>query len=208
MLAFGRWSTVRAFGSVKYFNISYAVLVSVPVVHALYSMTAPLTTFFGAPAPFPDTLRWIYGASFAFALGIILYQLRCPAIIKRFGTDTDKYLEAEYESYRRALPSHRLSIVIANLDRDLDRAVYEQIQTLLERRDKAIASDRAAAQKELDEIIDQQHADAVQRYLLKNYERLNESDPVCRLASLGLYLAGTGILLILFLCKSYNVFFT
>jgi hypothetical protein len=62
-------------------------------------------------------------------------------------------------------------------------------------------------QKELDNVVDRLHPDAVQRYLLKNYHRLNESDPICRLVSFALYLLGTGIIIILLFCRSYNVLF-
>jgi uncharacterized membrane protein len=131
MSDFGGWSTIRAFGNVKYFNISYGVLFLVPIAHELYSKSVPLMQFFGAPAPFPVTLRWIYGASFAFAIAIALYQWRCPEIIKRFGRSEDEYLTAEYESYQRALPNHKLNVVLANLDSELDRDVYPRIKALL-----------------------------------------------------------------------------
>jgi uncharacterized membrane protein len=167
MPTFCRWSTVRAFGNVKYFNISYGVLFGVPIVHEFYARSVPLMQWFGAPAPFPITLRWVYGASLAFAVAIALYQWRCPEIIKRFGRNIDEYLKAEYESYNRALPSHRLNVVLANLDPELDRVDYARINTFLKQRNTEIDADREEAQKQLDELISRLHPDAVQRYLLK-----------------------------------------
>ena len=208
MAAFGRWSTIRAFGSVKYFNISYAVLFGVPIVHELYAKGVPFMKLFGAPTSFPMTLRWVYAASFAFAIAIALYQWRCPEIIKRFGRNEDEYLDAEYESYKRALPNHKLNVVLANLDQQLDHEVYAKITSLLEKRGGAIGNDRTQAQQELDRVIEALHADAVQRYLLRNYERLNESHPASRLSSFVFYLLGTGILVVLFLWRSYGVLFT
>jgi hypothetical protein len=206
--ALGCWSTVRAFGNIKYFNISYAVLFGVPLVHELYAKSVPFMKWFGAPAPFPTTLRWVYGASFAFAIAIALYQWRCPELIKRFGRNDDEYLNAEYEGYKRALANKRLNVVLANLDPELDHDVYERITKLLNERMLALGDERANAQKELDEIVTHLHPDAVQRYLLRNYERLNESAPVCRLTSFALYLLGTGILLVLLFWKSYGVLLT
>ena len=208
MVAFGRWSTVRTFGNIRYFNISYGVLFGVPIVHELYAKSVPFMKWFGAPSPFPITLRSVYAASFAFAIAIALYQWRCPEIIKRFGKNEDEYLKAEYESYQRALANHRLNVVLANLDPGLDDAVYAQIELLLKKRNEAVGNDRTSAEKELDNIIDRFHPDAVQRFLLKNYQRLNESDSVYRLASFGLFLLGTGILLALLFWRSYGVLFT
>jgi len=200
------WSTVRGFGNVKYFNISYGVLLGVPILHELYAKTVPFMEWFGAlDHPFPTTLRWLYGASVSFAIAILMYQWFCPVEIKRFGKNEDEYLEAQYEIYKRALPNHRLNVVLANLDRDLDRDVYERVQSLLKRRDSTIGQSRLQVQCELDDIVNQLHPDAVQRYLLRDYERLNLRNPLARWASFGLYLVGSGILLFLLGWRSYGV---
>jgi uncharacterized membrane protein len=204
MPAFVRWSAVRAFGNVKYFNISYVVLFGMPIAHELYVKGAPLMKWFGAPAPFPTTFRWAYGASLTFAIAIAVYQWRCPEIIKRFGSNKDEYLKAEYESYQRALPSHRLNVVIANLDPELDRGSMEEINTLLNQKAE-VGNDGAAIQEELDKVIARLHPDAVQRFLLKSYDRLNESDRFFRLTSAFFYLTGSIILFVLLLWKSYGV---
>ena len=205
MAGLARWSTVRGFGNIKYFNISYGVLFGVPIVHELYARAVPFMEWFGAPGPFPTTLQWLYGASVSFAIAIALYQWFCPAEIKRFGNNEDEYVDAQYEIYKRALPNHRLNVVLANLDPDLDRDVYGRIKGLLDRRNSAMGESRLQAQKELDDIVERLHPDAVQRYLLKDYERLNLSKPPARWFSLGLYLFGTGVLLVLLGWRSYSV---
>lgn len=205
MSDFARWSTVRAFGNIKYFNFSYAVLFVVPILHELYAKTVPFMKWFGAPGPFPTTLQWAYGASVSFAIATALYQWFCPAEVKRFGKNEDEYLQAQYEIYKRALPNHRLNVVLANLDPHLDGDVYDRIHSLLAQRNSAIGAGRLQVQKELDEIVERLHPDAVQRYLLKDYERLNLSKLPARWLSFGLYLLGTGVLIVLLSWRSYRV---
>jgi len=204
-MAFGSWITVRGFGGIKYFNISYGVLFGVPILHELYARAVPFMEWFGAPAPFPTTIRWLYVASVSFGLAIVLYQWFCPAQIKRFGNNEDESLLAQYEIYKRALPNHRLNIILANLDPNFDADDYQRISSLLTARGSALGESRAKSQAELDEIVNRLHPDAVQRYLLRDFERLNLSKPLARWISLSLYLIGSGILLILLAWKSYAV---
>lgn len=203
-----RWSTVRGFGNIKYFNISYGVLLGVPILHDLYAKSVPFMEWFGGSRAFPVTLKWLYGASVCFAIAIVLYQWFCPAEIKRFGKNEDEYLRAQYEIYERALPNHRLNVVLANLDSNLDGNVYIQIHDLLVRRDAAIGERRLQTQRELDDIVKQLHPDAVQRYLLKDYGRLNLTNWPARWFSFGLYLFGTGVLLVMLGLRSFGVLFS
>lgn len=39
-----KWTTVRGFGSAKYFNISYVVLFAVPLLVELHGRAVPLMT--------------------------------------------------------------------------------------------------------------------------------------------------------------------
>jgi hypothetical protein len=199
------WSNVRGFGSVKYFNVSYGVLFAVPILHELYAKSVPLMEWLGAPGPFPTTVRWLYGASLSYAIAIALYQWFCPPEIKRFGGNKDEYLLAQYDSYQRALPNHRLNIVLANLDRALDADVYQSLTRLLSLRDASVGQERVRIQREMDEVIERAHPDAVQRYLLNEYERLNNSQAMARIASFILYLLGTAILFALLAGRSYSV---
>ena len=202
------WSTVRGFGNIKYFNISYGVLFGVPILHELYAKSVPFMTWFGAPGIFPTTLRWAYVASVSFAIAIVLYQWFCPAEIKRFGkSEGNEYLETQQEVYERARPNQRLNIVLANLDPFFDQNVYDQIQNLLEQRNSEIEESRLHAQKQLNDIVEPLHADAVQRFLLKQYERLDLSKPAARWASFCLYVFGTAVLLVLFSWRTYGVLF-
>ena len=204
-MSFCRWSIVRAFGNVTYFNISYGVLFGVPIAHELYVQGIPLMQLLGSPAPFPTTLRWIYGASFAFAIAIAIYQWRCPNLVKRFGRNESEYLESEYEIYQRALPKHRLNVVLANLDPELDRLQYQNISSILGKMNSCDAEERVKLSAQLDTIVGELHPDAVQRFLLKNYERIDMSEPFLRFASFALYILGTLVLIVLLLWRSYKV---
>lgn len=200
-----KWSTIRGFGNIKYFNISYGILLSVPVLYELYAKSVPFMKWFGAPEPFPTTLRWLYAASFCYAIAIAIYQFFCPAEIKRFGKEDDEYLRTQYDSYLRALPHHRLSVVLANFDTVLDRETYDQIHELLRMGQADIETERVTAQKRLDELVLELHPDAVQRYLLRAYEKQDSSKAVARWSSFALYVLGSIIVLILLIWRSYGV---
>jgi hypothetical protein len=207
MAAFPKWSTVRGFGNVTYFNLSYVVLLGVPILHELYERSVPFMKWFGAPGPFPSTLKWLYAASFSYAIAIGLYQWFCPAEIKRFGKNEDEYLKTQHEIYLRALPNHRLNVILAHLDPILDNEVHKELCGLLEARDKASGEERSRYQCQLDEVVKRLHPDAVQRYLLKAYEQSDTSRPLARWTSFVLYLLGTVIVLWLLGVRSYRVIF-
>ncbi len=80
------WSVVRIFGSLTYFNISYGVLLLVPIVHELYARAVPIMRWFGAPGEFPVTLQWLYAASLIYAAAILLYQIFCPSEVNAIVT--------------------------------------------------------------------------------------------------------------------------
>ena len=199
------WSTVRGVGNIKYFNISYGVILGVPILHELYAKAVPFMKWFGAPGPFPETLRWLYAASVCYALAIGVYQVFGPSEIKRFGKNDDEYLRTQYETYMRALPNHQLNVILAHLDANLDRATHDRICELLEMRKSEQEKERLMAQSQLDELVLALRPDAVQRYLLKDYEAKDRSRAIARWASFLLYIAGTVIVLILLIARNYEV---
>jgi len=75
----------------------------------------------------------------------------------------------------------------------------------MEKRDNAIGEARIAAQKDLDTLIESLHADAVQRFLVKEYDSKNVESPVAVWVSFVLYILGTAILLVLLMQRSFNV---
>ncbi|MFM9865605.1 MAG: hypothetical protein ACKVRO_18590 [Micropepsaceae bacterium] len=196
-----RWTSVRSFGSVRYFNISYAVLFFVPIFFDFWAKAAPVAKIFGSPDAFPVTLRWLYAASLCYATGIAIYQYFCPSRIKQFSSAAE-YLQAEYEIFLRAHPHHRVNIVLSHLDRTIDAKLRAKIERLLEGRENASDENRDAAQRELDDLVDSAHADAIQRYMITAYDNDNKRHPIVCCLSIGAYVLGTVILVVLLFSRS------
>jgi hypothetical protein len=198
-----KWTTVRGFGAVKYFNISYGVLFLVPVLAELYEHAVPAMKWFGAPGPFPTTLKWLYSASVFFAIGIALYQYFCPKEIKRFG-NADEYLKANYEIFLRANPAHRLEILIANLDPNIDQDLYRRIDDLSVTAQGA-GEGGTAARGQLEKLVEEHHGNSIQRFLLNTFDRENVSRRVARWGSFLCYAFGATIVIILLVLRSWHV---
>jgi hypothetical protein len=200
------WTVVRVFGSLTYFNISYGVLLLVPVLHELYARAVPAMEWFGAPGEFPVTLKWLYAASLIYAGAILLYQIFCPAEVKR-SQDRQDYIQSQFEIFQRADPQHRIKIVLARLHPVNDAKWREQIESLhRESANAERASERQTAKSQLDDLLAKMHGHAVQAYLVELYERQNVSRPLARWMSLTLYIAGCLILLTLLVIRSISVF--
>lgn len=200
--SFARWSVVRVFGSIKYFNISYGVLFGTPLLVTLYSGLVPALSWLGTPTPLADTVRLAYLASLLYVIAITIYSAFCPSIIKRFQTDTD-YAKSEYEIYYRAQPYNKLQIVLAG--HGADSNTREKIEELIKDREQAEGADRDNKQRKLDEYIDAMHPDAVQRFLLNDYQYQDASKAPLRWLSLFFYLAGTAVALFLLIERSIDV---
>jgi hypothetical protein len=199
-----RWTTVRGFGNVKYFNVSYFVLFTVLLLFEFYEKGAPVMKFFGASQVFPLTLRAAYAASFMYAVAIALYQYFCPREIKRFG-NLDEYVESQYEIFLRAQPHHKVNIVLSNLELSAESEERKRISEMLERIATLGGNARAQAEIELNERVNLLHGDAVQRYLIGVYEDLNTGKPLARCVSFLLYCAGSLVLLTLLLIRTGRV---
>lgn len=198
------WSVVRIFGKVSYFNISYGVLFGVPILFELYANAVPVMRYLGAPGPFPVTLRWIYAASILFAIAIFFYQVFAPKEIKRFEY-VDEYVKANLDIFQTAHTHQRLSIVLPHLDQSADGDAIGKINEFLTKIEQADGNDKLALERQLDEYLATLHKDAVNRYLIKNYELLNVSYPVARWVSFLAYIAGIAIVLILLILRSLPV---
>jgi len=198
------WTTVRNFGNVKYFNISYGVLLIVPILAELYNRAVPAMRSLGAPGPFPYTLRWLYGASLCYAIGITLYQYFCPPNIKRFA-DSNAYIDAQYDILERAAPHHRLEIVLAQLDSRVDAEIEKKISELRNLIGRAAGEKRREAEDELSRLVLTLQPDAIQRHLTRQYVRENAAKPMFLLISFVSYIAGTLILLGLLVQRSWDV---
>jgi hypothetical protein len=200
------WQIVRIFGGLSYFNISYGVLLFVPIMHELYTRADPIMEWFGAPAEFPITLQWLYAASLVYAVAILLYQIFCPTEIKRFSRP-EEYVRSQYEIFQRADPQNRIAIVLARLHPQDDAAQRSRIETLYRSSVTAeTASERSNAKAELNAILSDLHGHAVQAYLLDQYDKSNLRYPFARWLCLACYGAGCVILATLLIVRSVSVF--
>jgi hypothetical protein len=113
------WTTVRSFGKVRYFNVSYVVLIAVPILSELHYRAVNASESFANAVAFPSTLRWLYAASLFYALAIAIYQYFCPSIVKAY-ENVEDYVVTNHEIFVRAHPQHRLGIVMAHLDPEIE----------------------------------------------------------------------------------------
>lgn len=200
------WSVVRIFGSLTYFNISYGVLLLVPIIHELYARAVPIMGWFGAPGEFPLTLQWLYAASLIYAFAILLYQIFCPSEIKRHSQPED-YVRSQYEIFQRADPQHRIAVVLARLDPINDADQRDKIEKLYRASANAdTPTERASAESQLAALLSELHGHAVQNYLLEQYDLKNLRNPLARWLSLSLYISGCLILATLLVIRSISVF--
>lgn len=199
-----KWTVVRTFGEVRYFNISYAVLLLVPIIAELHLKAASASSIFEKNVAFPPTLKWLYVASLCYAIAIALYQYFCPDIIKQFAT-ANRYVESSMEMYLRAHPKLRLNIVMARLDPQIDAETIDRLQSLLESEGEAIGDRRIAIQREVDSIVEREHPNAVQRFLMGDFHKKDGESPVALWFSFLLYAAGTSVLLVLLIQRSVSV---
>ena len=200
------WLIVKNFGRVKYFNISYVIMIGVPVMATAYhsiesSWLKSYVTF-----TFPPTFKWMYSASILYALGIALYQWFCPSEIKRFDTE-DEYVNAYQDLYERAYPDKKYNILLTQLT-DQQRDTKERIQLLhniVEDRSLSEAA-RTVAKNEYDTLANLVYPGCVQNYLIADFRKKAKSKYGAFLLSALFYISGTSILLYLICCRAIMVY--
>ena len=79
-----KWGSLRSVGNLYVLKVSYAVLVLVP----LLSKHDNVITFLGMSSCW---LAILFTASFSLAVANLVYDIRCPVIIKRFASPNDLY---------------------------------------------------------------------------------------------------------------------
>lgn len=197
------WSLIKAFGRIKYFNISYLVLFLVPFLVDFYNVLIKMD--FGI-AEFPFRMQLLYSASFAYAIGIALYQFFCPQIIKKFDSDSD-YVKNYFEIDKELYPDKKLEIVISNLT-DAQSDIKSEIIRLQNEIDKNPLDKQKVEvlEAELNEKISLVYNGCVTRFLLKEYDSSEKKNGVAIYLSGIFYLIGTIALLSILLEKTYKVF--
>lgn len=190
-----KWTTIRNFGRVKYFNLSYVVLFGVPILADLYQQLETR----GATFNFPPNLKLLYAASLCFGVAIVVYQYFCPDIIKRYEA-VEQYAESLRPLYERSNPDRKTEIILAHLeptqqDLRMELAALQEPKNDAERRRVV----------ELHELV---YSSCVQRYLVKEWRNAIASRQLARWTSALLYCTGTGILVWLLLLRAFDVFGT
>src|SRR5690348_5511717 len=117
------WRTIKNFGQVKYFNISYVVLIIVPLLANTFEM---LNEKFCYTLTVPFAAKSLYFASIIYAIAIAIYQYRCPAIIKEYSNLQD-YIDKNLEQFKNKAPDLKYYIVLAHLDQQTQKATYDEI---------------------------------------------------------------------------------
>lgn len=194
------WATIRSFGSVKYFNVSYGVLVGVPLLAGVYKVLRPAVSF-----TLPLELKLAYLASLCYSLAITTYQWFCPFIVKRYA-DVETYIEAQQTIVERAHPTKKAQIVLANLFLSED-AMRAKIQALIEKSEtEQSIEERSRVLCEVSELVAPLYSACVQRFLDREYQDALKTYRWAIWLSGGLYIAGTLILVYLLVVKTWDVF--
>lgn len=197
------WRTIKNFGQVKYFNISYLVLLIVPLLANSFEM---LNERFGYQLTVPSTVKSLYFASIIYAIAIAIYQYRCPSLIKEYINRQD-YIDKNLEQFKNKAPDLKFYIVLAHLDKEKQAETYNQILDLYTKiSTEANDLEKTKLKVQLNETLIQVYPSSVQAHLEKKYDDENVKESLSYWASGLLYVAGTIIILILLIIRTSIVF--
>lgn len=184
------WVLIRNLGRVKYFGISYAVLVFVPVA-------ASFSWF-----PINLNIKYAYLASIFYAFAIALYQFMCPKIIKDYEKEQE-YVRDNLDMFLREYADLKIEIILPNLNKlEVDQRV--RIERLIRETEKS--PDNVDLKSELAELVNSIYPKSVQRVLITEYnEAMNKHQWAIWISGL-FYCLGTLIVLGLLIGKSIDVF--
>lgn len=197
------WRIIKNFGQVKYFNVSYAVIVIVPLLANTFHM---LNEKFHYNILLPETVKYVYTASLIFAIAIVIYQLGCPLIIKDYQTLQD-FIDKNLKQFENKLPDKRLEIVIANLNNETQKDTKNEIISLYKFDTTGFTLEQKISHdNQLNEKLNEVYSSCVQSYLTIKYDTANKKYPLLYWLSGTLYLLGTGIITYLLIIRTYTVY--
>lgn len=199
------WLTVKAFGRIKYFNLSYVVMVGVPILAELYATIYSHITSSRVFLEFPLTWKLVYAASLCYAVAILIYQYFCPTIIKQFD-DVEAYVTAYQPLYERAHPDRKYEIVLANL-LPVQQESRQTLGDLHERLSTAQSDELSQIEDRYRDLLGTLYPACVQRFLVNGFENAKKDErPSAMFAAGALYIVGSLILAGLLIWKSVTVF--
>ena len=194
------WRTIKYFGKVKYFNISYAAILIIPIY---IDFASKLNNSIGFEiSQIPISIRLIYLASLSYALGIAIYQYFCPNIIKEYDKVQD-YIRDNFEILLKSYPDLKYQIVTTNLDDDLQSQSKKKIEELNQKIIDGNTDEKIKS--ELKKLIDSFLPSCVQNYLNNDFTSALTKNKRWMIASLVFYIVGTAIVFGLLINKSIVV---
>jgi len=196
------WLLVKNLGRVKYFNISYLVMLGIPVIATVYSSIDNDWLNQNLNFSFPINLKWTYAASISYAFAIAFYQFFCPKIVKRFDTENE-YVNAYQHLYERAYQDKKVNIILSNLS-----TTQEKTKTTIVNLNQKLQNGTISPTEEyeLDKLIHLVYPGCVQRFLVLDFNSKVQSRSLAYVLSSLFYLIGTAIMLFLIYDKVLLVF--
>jgi hypothetical protein len=195
------WSTIKNFGKIRYFNISYAIIIIVPMLANIlqhYNESA------GEHLQLPSTVKSLYIASLIYAIAIAIYQYACPSIIKDY-ENLQSYIDKNLEIFKNKAPDLKFYIVLANLKTTQEQTKQEIILLNGKISSATSEADKIKIKIDLDEKLNTVYAGTVQNYLETVYNTANSKNSLSIWASGVLYIAGSLIILILLIIRTILV---
>ncbi len=197
------WKTIKNFGSVKYFNVSYVVLILVPLIASTIQV---LNAKYCYHFSIPPMMKSLFVASLIFAIAIAIYQYRCPAIIKDYKNLQD-YLDKNLELFLNKAPDLKFYIVLAQLDKVTQKETYDKIFSNYTKISETTSeTEKTRLRAELDRSLNNVYKSSVQSHLEKKYNDTNGQEKFSIYLAGLLYLSGTAIILILLIIRTLIVF--
>ncbi|HJU05480.1 MAG TPA: hypothetical protein VJ692_10045 [Nitrospiraceae bacterium] len=206
------WLTVRNFGRVKYFHLSFVVIIGLPLFAQVYevALRTLLKTPFSLSLTFPFTFKLLYVSSLCYAIGIAIYEFFCPSIIKSYETEV-MYVDAAQHTYERAYLDRKYGLVLAHL-KDTQRDIKNNLIDLKLNLDKLLSdpmsspAERKEVQENLGHLLDVVYPSCIQAVLVKNFEDARHQYPLAIYTSGIFFMAGTFLLAFLLLRKTLHLF--
>jgi hypothetical protein len=196
------WLTIKNFGKVKYFNISYAIIIVVPLMPDILEM---LNKNFAFNFQLPLTVKSVYFASVIYVIAIAIYEYNCPPIIKEY-ENLQNYIEKNLEIFKNKTPDLKFNIVLANLT-DAQSDIRTKITNLyLSMEGTEESAEKLQLKIELDKELNEMFPSSVQNYLTTKYNKANIEKKKMRWISGILYLVGTTIIFVLLILKTFILF--
>lgn len=197
------WRIIKNFGQIKYFNISYGVIIIVPLLANTFHM---LNEKYNYDISLPETVKYVYTASLIYAIAIVIYQFFCPQIIMEYHNIQD-FIDKNLKQFENKLPDKKLEIVLAHLDKETQKSTRDEIISLYRIDTIGFTLEQKINQNnQLNEKLKEVYSSCIQSHLTKKYNNENKKYPILYWFSGALYILGTIIIIYLLIIRTYTVY--